>query len=125
MTSDVKRLFPQLAPMISIYLIDAAPGILGSFDAKLAQYAAKKFQRDGIRVLNNRTVKAVERGRLIVEPDGEIAFGLVSLIEVNSSSSSSIDVRLSQNSSSFPCFFFLFFPKMFSSSGQQESVHHH
>lgn len=64
--------------MISIYLIDAAPGILGSFDAKLAEYAAKKFQRDGIRVLNNRQVKAVERGRLVLEPDGEIAFGLVS-----------------------------------------------
>lgn len=77
LTSDLKRLFPNLVHLTSISIIDASGGILNNFDASLATYAREKFARDGVKLLLNRKVKAVERGNLIVEPDGEIPFGML------------------------------------------------
>lgn len=70
-SSDLPKIFPSLVPLIKISLLDASGGILNNFDASLAEYARKKFARDGIEVKVNRTVKGVEKGKLIVEPDGE------------------------------------------------------
>lgn len=77
LSSDLKRLFPDIVKFASISIVDASSGILNNFDASLATYAREKFARDGINVMLNRKVKAVERGNLIVEPDGEIPFGLL------------------------------------------------
>ncbi|CEH14014.1 NADH-dehydrogenase (ubiquinone) [Ceraceosorus bombacis] len=75
--SDLTRIFPKVAPLAQITLIDASSGILSSFDASLSTYARQKFKRDGIKILLERQVKRVDRGRLVVEPDGEIPFGLL------------------------------------------------
>lgn len=75
--SDLKKLFPDIVKFASISIVDASSGILNNFDASLATYAREKFARDGIKLLLNRKVKAVERGNLVVEPDGEIPFGLL------------------------------------------------
>jgi NADH dehydrogenase len=75
--TDLKRLYPKLAPLASISIIDASSGILNNFDASLSTYAREKFARDGIKLLLNRKVKQVGQGRLVVEPDGEIPFGLL------------------------------------------------
>lgn len=76
-TTDLKRLYPDQVPLAKVSIVDASPGILNNFDASLSTYAREKFKRDGIDLLLNRKVKAVEKGRLIVEPDGEIPFGLL------------------------------------------------
>lgn len=70
-TTDLKRLFPKIVHLSKISIVDASSGILNSFDASLATYAREKFARDGIDVHLNRKVKEVQRGNLIVEPDGE------------------------------------------------------
>lgn len=87
LTTDLKRLFPHIIHLAKIRIVDASPGILNNFDASLATYAREKFKRDvcdffsplnstdislqGVELLLNRKVKAVDRGRLICEPDGE------------------------------------------------------
>ena len=77
LNSDLKKLFPDIVKFARISIVDASSGILNNFDASLATYAREKFARDGIKLLLNRKVKAVERGNLVVEPDGEIPFGLL------------------------------------------------
>ncbi|KAL9937933.1 hypothetical protein V8E36_003478 [Tilletia maclaganii] len=74
---DIKKLYPKLAPLIQITLLDSAPGILNTFHDRLSQYARAKFHRDGINMMLNRTVKEVKKGRIVVEGDGEIPFSLM------------------------------------------------
>ncbi|KAK0527661.1 hypothetical protein OC834_004348 [Tilletia horrida] len=74
---DLKRLYPKLAPLIKITLIDSAPAILNTFHDRLASYARAKFARDGIDMRLSRTVKEVRPGRIIVEEDGEIPFSIL------------------------------------------------
>ena len=69
--TDLNRAFPTLAPLARITLYDVAPGILGSFDKSLQEYAMKKFDREGIKVKGNHHVKEVKQDHLIVEEDGK------------------------------------------------------
>ncbi|CAD6886879.1 unnamed protein product [Tilletia controversa] len=64
---DIKRLYPKLAPLIKITLLDSAPGILNTFHDNLASYARAKFARDGIDVRLNQTVKEVLKGRIVLQ----------------------------------------------------------
>jgi NADH dehydrogenase FAD-containing subunit len=62
---DIARSLPRLLPDVRISLYDVAPHILGTFDAKLAAYAEKKFRRGGIEIKTNHHVERVEAvGRL-------------------------------------------------------------
>ncbi|RKP14543.1 FAD/NAD-P-binding domain-containing protein, partial [Piptocephalis cylindrospora] len=47
---DMSRFYPELMPHTSVTVYDVAPRILGSFDAKLSEYASKRFKREGIRI---------------------------------------------------------------------------
>ncbi|KAE8210124.1 hypothetical protein CF327_g5962 [Tilletia walkeri] len=69
---DLKRLYPKLAPLIKITLIDSAAGILNTFHDRLASYARAKFARDGIDIRLNQTVKEVLKGRIVLQsPESE------------------------------------------------------
>lgn len=74
---DIKRIFPKLQPLAKITIFDAAGGILNSFDESLQEYAKKQFLHDGIELKLNRKPIRVERGKFIVEPDGEVPFGML------------------------------------------------
>jgi len=75
--TDIKRHYPALADLAKISLFDVAPNILGGFDSGLQEYATKKFKREGIRLLTQRHVERVEEGRLFVQEEGEVPFGLL------------------------------------------------
>lgn len=75
--TDIKRVFPQLAAIARISIYDAAGSILNQFDQSLQDYARKQFDRDGIALKLNRKPKRVDRGTFVVEPDGEVPFGLL------------------------------------------------
>lgn len=45
-TTDLKRLYPDIAHLVKISIVDASGGILNNFDASLATYAREKFKRD-------------------------------------------------------------------------------
>jgi NADH dehydrogenase len=75
--NDIRRVFPHLVELCSITIVDAAGSILNTFDKSLQEYAQKTFQRDGIQLKLNRKPVRVERGNFVVEPDGEMPFGLL------------------------------------------------
>lgn len=65
--SDVARLYPHIADLITINLYDAAPGILQSFDNSLRSYAERKFHRDGVKVHGGAKISAVGKDWIQVE----------------------------------------------------------
>ncbi|KAI0711767.1 FAD/NAD-P-binding domain-containing protein [Fomitopsis betulina] len=75
--TEVKKHFPGLHRFARISLYDVAPRILGSFDEGLQQYATKKFDREGIRLLTQHHVERVEPGKMHVKEQGEVCFGLL------------------------------------------------
>ncbi|CAO1624354.1 unnamed protein product [Parajaminaea phylloscopi] len=75
--SDIKRIFPQLYPLAQITIFDAAGNILNSYDENLQKYAREMFLHDGIHLKLNRKPVRVERGKFVVEPDGEVPFGML------------------------------------------------
>lgn len=77
MSKDVKRIFPKLAPLITLTLVDSASAILHTFDQRLSEYARKKFLNNQIDVRLKRTIEDVEPGVLHIKEDGPLPFGLL------------------------------------------------
>ncbi|KAJ1554479.1 hypothetical protein HK405_004958 [Cladochytrium tenue] len=82
-TEDVARLYPTLARAARLTIFDAAPGILGSFDAALSGYAARKFARRGVALRLGARVREVRPRALLLtgstdgeEPE-EVPFGML------------------------------------------------
>ncbi|EIM87464.1 FAD/NAD-P-binding domain-containing protein [Stereum hirsutum FP-91666 SS1] len=75
--TDIAKHYPNLARFAKISLYDVAPNILGSFDSGLAEYAEKKFKRDGITLMTSHHVERVESGRMFIKEKGEVPFGLL------------------------------------------------
>jgi len=63
---DMPRLYPKLGDKLSITVVQSADHILNTYDARISQYAEKKFARDGINVLTNRRVMEVRAGEAAV-----------------------------------------------------------
>ncbi|GAA6048570.1 hypothetical protein JCM3770_006558 [Rhodotorula araucariae] len=76
LTSDLARAYPQLVSMCRITIYDVAPGILGSFDKSLAEYATNKYTREGIAIRGSHNVTAVHEGALDIKEEGRVPFGL-------------------------------------------------
>ncbi|GAA6030348.1 hypothetical protein JCM8097_009061 [Rhodosporidiobolus ruineniae] len=77
LTSDLQRAFPTLAPLARLTLYDVAAGILGNFDASLAEFATEKFKREGIRIKGNHHVTAVHEAHLEIKEEGRVPYGLL------------------------------------------------
>ncbi|ETW77361.1 hypothetical protein HETIRDRAFT_65511 [Heterobasidion irregulare TC 32-1] len=75
--TDMAQYYPTLARLAKITLYDVAPNILGNFDKGLAEYAEKKFKRNGITIKTSHHVDRVKPGKLHVREDGEVPFGLL------------------------------------------------
>jgi NADH dehydrogenase FAD-containing subunit len=59
---DLKKLYPNLVPLVKISLYDVAPKILPMFDTKLSNYAIELFKRDGIDVKTQHNILELRRG---------------------------------------------------------------
>jgi len=57
---DVAKWYPDLKDDISLTLLEAGPGLLGSFDQSLADYYLKGLRKRGVDVRLNRAVTGVE-----------------------------------------------------------------
>ncbi|GLB41734.1 putative protein with domain-containing protein [Lyophyllum shimeji] len=75
--SDLARHYPALARLAKINLYDVAPQILSNFDLNLVQYTEKTFRREGISIWTNHHVTSVEAGKMFVEEQGEVPFGML------------------------------------------------
>ena len=71
---SMKANYPALVGIPQISLFEAMPTILGAFDEDLRDYTIEHFDRQGIEVELNRTVAAVEQGRLRFD-DGSVEEG--------------------------------------------------
>ncbi|KAL7819454.1 FAD/NAD(P)-binding domain-containing protein [Trichoderma aethiopicum] len=56
---DLKRLYPELVPLVRITVYDIAPKVLPMFDQALAQYAMDTFARQGIQVRTEHHLEGV------------------------------------------------------------------
>lgn len=73
---DLQRLYPTLAPLASLTVFDVAPRILPGFDATLADYAIRKFTRQGMEIRTGTKISRVEKDGLILESGEKVPHGL-------------------------------------------------
>jgi NADH dehydrogenase FAD-containing subunit len=66
LTKDLFKLYPDLKDLVQMTLVDVAPKILTSFDSELSEYAAKRFQREGINIRTGTMVEEVRKEGLIL-----------------------------------------------------------
>jgi len=59
-TKDVKKWYPELTKHIKLVLVEAGPGILGSFDKALSEYYLQKLKEKNIDVRLNTAVAGVD-----------------------------------------------------------------
>ncbi|KAJ3289559.1 hypothetical protein HK104_007375 [Borealophlyctis nickersoniae] len=74
---DLAELYPRLMDKVQISVYDVAEKILGGFDSHLAEYATKKFTREGIKIRTKTFIKEVQKNKLILKDDTEIPFGVL------------------------------------------------
>jgi NADH:ubiquinone reductase (non-electrogenic) len=65
LTEDLRKWYPVLTNEVRITLVEAAKGILNTFDKKLSRYAMKNFQRQRIEVRTGSAVKEVQASKII------------------------------------------------------------
>ncbi|KAF9078394.1 pyridine nucleotide-disulfide oxidoreductase-domain-containing protein [Rhodocollybia butyracea] len=75
--AELSKHYPSLAKMARINLYDVAPSILGMFDRNLVQYTEKNFRRDGISIYTSHHVDRVEAGKIYIQEQGEVPYGLL------------------------------------------------
>ncbi|KAI8066449.1 FAD/NAD(P)-binding domain-containing protein [Gongronella butleri] len=76
-SEDMSRLYPELLDMTRITVYDVAPSILSSFDAKLSDYATKRFTRRGIQIKTSKHVEEVGANFLKTKEEGKEPCGMV------------------------------------------------
>jgi len=59
-TSDIKRLYPELVKYVRVSLVEAGPALLGPFDSKLQEYTKSLFETRDIDVRLATAVTSVE-----------------------------------------------------------------
>lgn len=57
---DVASWYPDLVPHIKLTLVEAGPGILGSFDKALSEYYLKELEKKNIDVRLNTAVAGID-----------------------------------------------------------------
>ncbi|ORX58687.1 FAD/NAD-P-binding domain-containing protein [Hesseltinella vesiculosa] len=76
-SEDMSRLYPELVKDTRISVYDVAEHILCSFDAKLSEYATKKFTRRGIQIKTGIHVTEVGHDFLDSKEEGKVPCGMV------------------------------------------------
>lgn len=75
---DLGRYYPKIVELYAkITIYDMAPRILGGFDAGLAEYASKKFYRQGISVRTSTGVKCVNNEELVLDNGQRERVGMI------------------------------------------------
>ncbi|KAK9818387.1 hypothetical protein WJX72_011813 [[Myrmecia] bisecta] len=69
-SDDMLRYFPKLSNDWAIRLVDTHDHILSMFDRQIATYATQQFRRNGIDLVLNCRVKAVEPDAVVVQLNG-------------------------------------------------------
>ncbi|EPZ35141.1 Pyridine nucleotide-disulfide oxidoreductase-like protein 2 [Rozella allomycis CSF55] len=73
---DLSKMYPELMSKVTITLIDVAPKILTNFDASLSEYAAKKFERSGIKIRTGTKVLELGKEEIKLHGGENLKYGL-------------------------------------------------
>jgi len=73
---DLEEVFPDLAPHVTITLLEAADQILNAFDEELRAYTTRLFQRRRIQVCTGSLVVRVDKHTIFLGNGTEIPYGL-------------------------------------------------
>ena len=76
-TEDLKKLYPNLMPLVNMTVLDVAPKILSTFDASLSDYTMAKFSRNGINIRTGTSVLRVEQENILLKSGEVIPYGLL------------------------------------------------
>lgn len=76
LSSDIPRLYPELAKLVSLRVISAADTILPMFDKVLQQKGLERLRSEGIDVLLGRVVKEVRRDGVVLGDGETLPYGL-------------------------------------------------
>jgi len=77
LSTDVRRLYPDLAGKAKVVLIEAGPKILGSFHTNIARYVEATFRQRKVVVLTGRAVRSVENDVALLDNGDSVPFGLM------------------------------------------------
>lgn len=73
---DLTRLYPKLAPLVNITIIEGGPHLLNAFDSKLQDYVENRYTNRGIHVRTKVTVVGVEHRRFTLSDGTTMPFGM-------------------------------------------------
>ncbi|KAL2619870.1 hypothetical protein R1flu_000075 [Riccia fluitans] len=62
---DMAKLYPFLKDLVSVTVIEAVDHILNTFDARIQNYAERKFRQEGLNLKTNCQVKKVNEGEIV------------------------------------------------------------
>jgi NADH dehydrogenase FAD-containing subunit len=74
---DLRRYYPDLAPLVRITVYDVASRILGAFDRRLADFAMNKFARSGIAVATGTRIQRVEADGIVFADGTRRGVGMI------------------------------------------------
>jgi len=74
---ELREVFPNVARRARVVLLEAAPRLLGGFDAALAEYTGAHFRREGIEVRTSTPVGRIEADRVVLADGSEVPYGMV------------------------------------------------
>jgi len=73
---DLTRLFPEVAHLVRITIVEATGKVLGGFDDSLRRYAERRFRRDGIICRTGSAVRELGPTAAVLADGSVIPFGL-------------------------------------------------
>src|SRR5437763_1015648 len=76
LADELREVFPNVARLARVVVLEATPRLLGGFDAALADYTREHFGRGGIDVRTSTVVAQVEADRVLLADGTEVRCGL-------------------------------------------------
>jgi NADH:ubiquinone reductase (non-electrogenic) len=76
LTDELRTLYPELASLSRVILVEALDRLLTGFDDALGAYTSRHFAREGIEVRTGTPVERIEADHVVVEGGEEIPCGL-------------------------------------------------
>ncbi|MGL4553008.1 MAG: FAD-dependent oxidoreductase, partial [Gemmataceae bacterium] len=77
LTADLRRLYPEIAGLVRVTVVEAGPSLLVAFDERLREYTARQFGRRGIAVRTGCVVAEVGPGWVRLKSGEVLPAGLV------------------------------------------------
>lgn len=74
---ELRRSFPELAPLARVVLVEATPRLLGGFAEALSEYTRRHFLREGIEVRTGAPVARIEASEIFFADGRTLRHGLV------------------------------------------------